>query len=159
MASARAPDLRRIRTTTTYDATEIAALLDVHRNTVFRWIKDGLLPLDETKPLLVHGSELKRYLKQRSAERKRPCAASEMPCFGCRAPRKPVPGTVTIAHSNAQTLTLTGICQACGRSMYRAGSTRKLGIYQDLFGPITTPPIRLTGQGNALVNGDGKKES
>ena len=159
MASARAPDLRRIRTTTTYSPVEIASLFAIHRNTVFRWIRDGLQPLDDSKPLLIHGSELRRYLKQRSRKRKQTCAPDEMPCFRCRAPRSPIHGTISIARQNAQTLTLTAICATCGTRMYRAGSARKLRQYEESFGPITTPQARLSGQGFTLVNGDGSEET
>jgi len=158
MASARAPDLRRIRTTTTYSPVEIASLFAIHRNTVFRWIRDGLQPLDDSKPLLIHGSELRRYLKQRNRKRKQTCAPDEMPCFRCRAPRRAAQGTIRIACQNAQTLTLTANCATCGTRMYRAGSARKLHLYEESFGPITTLQARLSGQGFALVNGDRSEE-
>ena len=145
MASARAPDLRKIRTTTTYSPTEIASLFAIHRNTVFRWIRDGLQQLDHTKPQLIHGSELRRYLKQRSQRRKQTCAPNEMSCFRCRVPRRPVPGSISIARQNAQTLSLTAICTICGTRMYRAGSARKLRQYEQSFGSITILQTRLSG--------------
>jgi len=158
VAKKRMPDLRKIRPTATYSASEIACLFTVHRNTVFRWVKDGLQPLDDAKPLLFYGAELKRYLKQRSQKRKRPCTSDEMPCFRCRAPRKTRAGSVVIARQNAQTLTLSAICITCGTRMYRAGSAKKLHLYQEFFGSITIPPTHLPGQGNTIVNGDETKE-
>lgn len=145
MASARSPDLRRIRPTTTYSVPEIAALFGIHRNSVFRWIKNGLQPLDDGTPMLVHGSELKRYLKQRDRKRKQTCSPDEMPCFRCRAPRKPVQGSVAIARRTGKTIALTAICAACGGRMFRAGSAAKLQFYEKSFGPITTPQAHLSG--------------
>ncbi len=58
-----------------------------------------------------------------------------------------------------QTLTLTAICATCATQMYRAGSARKLHIYEESFGPITTAQAHLFGQGFALVNGDGSEET
>jgi excisionase family DNA binding protein len=158
MASARSPDLRRIRPTTTYSPVEIAVLFSIHRNTVLRWIKGGLQPLDDGRPLLIHGSELKRYLKQRIGKRKQKCAPDELPCFRCRAPRKPIKGTIGIARQNAQTLTLTAICATCGSQMFRAGNAAKLRQYEESFGLIMTPKARISGQGIPLVNGDRSKE-
>jgi hypothetical protein len=94
-------------------------------------------------------------VKQRNRKRKQTCGPDEMPCFSCRRPRSPIQGTISIARQNAQTLILTAICVTCGTRMYRAGSARKLHLYEESFGPITTPQTRLSGQGFALVNGDG----
>jgi hypothetical protein len=139
MASTRAPDLRRIRVTTTYSVPEIAALFSVHRNTVFRWIKYGMTPLDDSRPVLVHGSEIHRYLKQRRLRRKSTCAHNEMLCFRCRAPRRALADTVVISQQSAQTVTFKGVCSTCGCTMFRAGAAKNLHSYEESFGHITRP--------------------
>jgi hypothetical protein len=113
-----------------------------------------LRPLDDVTPTLVHGSELRRFLKERSSKRKQMCAADEMICFHCRAPRRPVPGSVYIANRTNQTITLRGLCATCGRQMCRAGSVKRLPELANSFGPIGAGTPRLLGHDVPLVNGD-----
>ena len=81
-------DLRGIKATWPYSVTEITELLGVHKNTVFQWIKDGLMA-DKSKRLwLVRGDELARFLSARQASKKRKCRLTEFPCFKCRDRRE-----------------------------------------------------------------------
>lgn len=154
MANARAPDIRRVRTSGTYSLREISDLLHVHGNTVRRWLGGGLRPLDHVTPTLVHGSELRRFLKERGAKRKQTCAADEMICFRCRGPRQPVPGSAYIANRTEQTVTLRASCVTCGGQMCRAGSVKRLPELASSFGPIGAGTPRLLGHDVPLLNGD-----
>ena len=55
----RRPDGRRAKSLRSYSIDEIARLLGVHRNTVRHWIRNGLPVLDDRRPNLILGSELK----------------------------------------------------------------------------------------------------
>ncbi|MGB0843936.1 MAG: helix-turn-helix domain-containing protein [Alphaproteobacteria bacterium] len=134
MPSARAPDLRRIRTTRTYDVSEIADLFGIHTNTVHNWVKAGLVVIPDTKPVLIYGECLKSFLKNLRLERKQTCAANQMYCCKCKCPRMAKPQSVAIHGQTQTSLTLTGICDVCGVSMYRGGSVKKLDEYQNAFG-------------------------
>jgi len=158
MPGGRKPDIRRVRISRTYSVLEIASLLDVHPNTVRRWINSGLKPMDGGTPLLVHGSELRRFLSERNSKRKQACRPDEMPCFRCRASRKPVPGSVAIASRNEKTIRLRGVCAVCGACMLRAGSVARLAEYAATFGTISAGSPRLEGQGFPLVDGDFKED-
>lgn len=145
MSGSRRPDIRRIRVSRTYSVLEIASLLEVHANTARRWIADGLQLLDNATPALVHGADLRRFLADRNLKRKQKCGPDEMPCFRCRAPRKPVAGSVASARSNEKTITLSGVCPCCGGGMWRAGSVAKIAEYAANFGPAVAESPRLTG--------------
>ena len=154
MAGSGRPDIRRVRVSRTYTVAEIVALLDVHPNTVRRWLREGLKPLDDETPVFVHGAELRRFLSCRRAKRKQKCAPTEMRCFRCSAAREPVFGSVVVARRNQKTVMLRGICARCGGGMWQAGSVIKLEIYSENFGPITTDTPRLLEQGFPLLNGE-----
>jgi hypothetical protein len=158
MAGFRTPDIRRVRVSRTYSVPEIADLLDVHQNTVRRWLAAGLKTLDAGTPVLVHGAELRRFLSSRKVRRKQTCGADEMICFRCRAPRKPLPGSVRIARQNEKTVALTGSCIVCGGAMWRAGSTAKLCQYAVTFAPVTVESPRLEENRIPLVSGDLMKD-
>ena len=59
----RRPDRRRIKTLRSYTIEETARTLDVHRNTVRHWIKDGLPVIDRRRPALILGSHLAEFLE------------------------------------------------------------------------------------------------
>lgn len=158
MRTARKPDIRRVRVSRSYSVDEIADLLTAHPNTVRRWLRNGLAALDGQYPTLIHGSELRRFLKERDTKRKQPCGADELPCFRCRAPRKPVNGSVSIAKQNLATVTLRGTCSTCGGGMWRAGSAAKVTEYALTFGFPATETPSIGGESIPLANGDSEKD-
>jgi len=57
-----------------YTVEDIAALFGVHKNTVRIWVKKNGLPVcDDRKPMLILGSELKAFLRQKKAKGKQKC--------------------------------------------------------------------------------------
>lgn len=159
MPGSRSPDIRRVRVSTTYSVDEIARVLDVHPNTVRRWLAGGLAPMDRETPIIVHGSELRRFLADRRKARRQCCAPEEFHCLRCRAPRKPASGSVSVASRNLASLRLRGLCSTCGAKMFKAGSLAKLGDYAATFGFAATETPRLGGKRIPLVDGDFKEDS
>ena len=105
---------------------EIAALFDVHRNTVRAWLKQGLPVIDDKRPMLILGRDLRAFLQTSRMKKKRPCNTGEIYCLRCRVPRTPA-GNM----AECQVLTLTagnliGICPRCESLMYRRVSLAKL---------------------------------
>ena len=66
----RFPNHRRVKIHRNYTVDEAARILDVHKNTVRQWLKNGLPAIDDRRPLLILGSELSAYLKKRRANNK-----------------------------------------------------------------------------------------
>lgn len=62
--------LSRIKQTCSYDPGDIVKLFGIHRNTVRHWLKDGLIPIDDRRPVLVHGTALKTFLTERQRSRR-----------------------------------------------------------------------------------------
>lgn len=55
----------RIREKHCYTVEEVAVLLGTHKNTIRQWMKQGLRRIDDTKPHLIHGTDLKAFITQR----------------------------------------------------------------------------------------------
>ena len=72
-----------------YTVEEIAALFALHTNTVRSWLKKGLTAIDDARPLLVNGAELRRFIEDQRAASKKPCPPGTLYCFSCRAPSAP----------------------------------------------------------------------
>jgi excisionase family DNA binding protein len=122
----RRPNYRLVKIHRNYTVEEVARLFGAHKNTVRQWIKSGLKSLDRRRPLLVHGSDLSAFLRDRKQAKKRPCQPGEFYCLRCRVPRPPagemaeyIPITGTIGN-------LEGICPECDTMIYRRASLAKL---------------------------------
>jgi MerR HTH family regulatory protein len=68
----RYPSARRIKIHRTYTVEEIARVLDVHKHTVRRWEKVGLLAIDDHRPKLFRGPDVHVFLGARACR----CEAS-----------------------------------------------------------------------------------
>lgn len=129
----RRPDIRRIKIHRTYTVEDLARLTGCHKGTVRRWIADGLQPVDQHRPLIVSGHEAKRFLSQRRAARKRPCAPGEFYCFGCREPRKPADGMVDCRSVGGTSVNLQALCPACATVMHKRVSSDRLSAIERIF--------------------------
>lgn len=117
--AARRLNPRRARIHHTYTVGEIALLYDVHRNTVRGWLRSGLEKLGIGKPILIHGTVLRRFLEGRRASRKRPCGEGRLCCFSCRMPRRPAGRIADYIPMGPHTGNLCALCEDCGGVMLR----------------------------------------
>ena len=53
-----------------YDVRELADRLDVHKNTVRQWIREGLPVVDGAKPTLIDGGDFQAWWGKRTKARK-----------------------------------------------------------------------------------------
>lgn len=123
----------RIRTKQSYKIEEIADMLNVHKNTVRVWMKEGLHAIDDGKPYLIHGAVLKAFLAQRQKARKQPCQHGEIYCLKCRAPRRPWEGIVDVQLISQKIAQIMGICSVCNGKLNRRTSVAKLEEHQKHF--------------------------
>ena len=148
--------VQRVKQAATYDVAELAKLLGTHRNTVRRWLKDGLQPIDNARPVLVRGAELKAFLTERQKARRHTCAPDEFFCFRCRAPRRPAAGMVDVSHRTENVAALAALYAACGTSMHRTVRRAALPSLADTYDLHTLAPERLNGCSAPSLNGDRK---
>jgi hypothetical protein len=118
---------RLVKIHRTYAVDEMADLFGIHRNTVRQWLLQGLVTIDRRRPLLVSGSVLVTFLKERRAKNKRPCAPGEIYCLPCHTPKVPAGGRVTYLAMTHDRGNLVGTCPDCGARLYRRCSLAKLG--------------------------------
>ncbi len=98
---------------------ETARVLNVHRNTVRNWIKQGLPLLDDRQPTLLHGLQLRAFLERRRKKAKRPCRPGEMYCVKCHAPKRPAGAMADYLPISATGGNLRGICPDCETFIHR----------------------------------------
>jgi len=124
--SKRHPNPRLAKIHRNYTVDEVAAMFDVHRNTVREWVKRGLPTSDNRRPMLILGADLRAFLTARRMKNKRACQPGEMYCLRCRLPRPPA-GNMADYEAGPGTLgNLIAICSTCDTLMYRRVSLAKL---------------------------------
>lgn len=122
------PNLAKIHRN--YTISEIADLFGVCKSTVRGWIKQGLQLCDKKRPLLILGTELRRFLVAQREARKTACQANELFCMRCRLPRVPIENRVEFIRKNETTGRLLGTCPRCNSTMHRFVSDASLQVIQ-----------------------------
>lgn len=119
---------RRIKLHRPYSVEETARVLGVHKNTVRGWQRNGLEPVDKSRPTLFLGKALRTYLEAKRTAAKRPCPHGTIYCFGCHAPRAPALGLVDYMPFNASSGNLSALCEVCETVMHRRAAFATLAI-------------------------------
>jgi hypothetical protein len=115
----RHPNYRLVKIHRNYTVEEITRVLNVHKNTVRNWFKQGLPAIDRHKPTLILGSILSRFLQDRREGGQKRCAPGEIYCVKCRAPVQPAGNMADYLPITTTSGNLRGICPACETLVYR----------------------------------------
>lgn len=141
----RANNPNAVKLHRSYNVGELAALLQVHKNTVRNWQRQGLEPLDASRPVLFQGTTVRAFLGKRRASRKAPCSQGTLYCFRCREPRPPALGMVDFIPLSHKAGNIRAICATCGTVMNRRAPLAALAaIMPGCDVQITQAPLRLT---------------
>jgi len=138
---ARYPNHRRVKIHRSYTVEDAADCLDVHKNTVRRWIKGGLPTVGGRGKTLILGHELRVHLEARRDTAKCPCPPGHFYCLRCRAPRPPAEGMTEYAPITASSGNLKALCPECMCIMHRR--IRKADQARFSAEWVVTPPQAL----------------
>src|SRR5215831_7651877 len=151
----RHPNPRLAKIHRSYSVEDTSRLFKIHKNTVRHWLKQGLEPIDDHRPTLIRGEELRRFLTERRARAKRACGPGRIFCLPCRAPKVPA-GNMAECVEVADTIgTLQGICPDCNRMIYRRLNPQKLNdVRGNLEVTVTRAGARIEEPTKPNVNCD-----
>lgn len=118
---------RLITSRHSYTPEDIATLFHINKKTIFRWLGDGLHPLEKnTRPLLIMGDELRRFLLEKKKKRKVSLKEGEYYCVKCKTSTRAKPKTEsmvptgkTIGKSARKQFFQRGKCERCGTIVNR----------------------------------------
>lgn len=120
--------IHRIKQRQAYSIVEVADLLGVHKNTVRQWLRDGLCPMDNIRPILIHGAVLKQFLLDKRSSKKSSCLPHEFYCLKCRVPRAPWEGVIDVTIRTLRLFRTHAICEVCGTEIHKTAGQEKLMI-------------------------------
>jgi hypothetical protein len=126
MKRRRRLDPRRAKINRSYEVEEAARVVGAHRNTVRSWLRAGLKPIDNRRPTLIRGEELRRFLSERSAKRKRATPPGMIYCLRCREPRRPALDMAEYVPLAPMFGNLQGLCPVCEAMLFRRVNLAKL---------------------------------
>lgn len=104
--------LSRIKSFRCYTIDEAAEIAGVSPRTIRAWSADGLCVMDDERPALIRGDDLRDYIKSKRADRKVKTSIDTFYCMRCRKERRAAEelADCTIKGSRA---TLTALCETC----------------------------------------------
>lgn len=130
-----------------YTASELAARLELHKNTIRQWQREGLEALDAGRPTLFQGAIVRTFLINRNASRKRPCPPGTLYCLRCREPRRPRLARADYTELRPGTGNLRAICDTCGSIIHRRVRAASVAAAMPLVDvQIREAPPRLVGR-------------
>ena len=124
----RHPNHRLVKIHRSYTVEEIAKLFGIHKNTVRRWVKDGLATTDDKRPMLILGRVLVAFLQVRRTKNKQPLNPGELYCVGCRSPKSPAGDMAEYSPITEKFGNLIAICPDCDTLMNRRVSLAKIAL-------------------------------
>lgn len=119
-------NILRVRQNANYTIQDISSLLGVHKHTVREWLRKGLPKIDDQKPFLIHGRELKNFLQSRRKARRRKCSLDEFYCLRCRAPRHAMGRLADVVQRNEKSLMVSALCEICSTPIHKIQSLKNL---------------------------------
>lgn len=110
-----------------YTPGEISQLYNISTGTVYRWMKEGMEPIEKNKnPLLIYGHEIKRFLLSQKRRHKTRLKEDEFYCLKCRAAKRGDPKTFRqvktgkkIGKMNRDQYQKVAACEDCSSTMRR----------------------------------------
>lgn len=116
----------RIKLHRSYTVADIERLFGVHKNTVRAWLKAGLPTIDNRRPVMIHGGDLRAFLEGRRQAGRVKCPPGTCYCLKCRAPRRPALDMADFIELGPASGNIRAICPECGTFMHRRAQRHRL---------------------------------
>ena len=117
--TSRRPNPRLVKVHRSYTVEEAARTLGIHKNTVRAWIKQGLATIDNRRPVMIYGADLRKFLEVRQSRRRVKLKSGQLYCCRCRAAREPAGNIADYFPISDSTGNLQAICPDCNTLINR----------------------------------------
>jgi hypothetical protein len=157
--SRRPPNPQLVKLHLNYTVDEVARTLTVSKGTVRNWLNQGLVALNDRRPMLILGFVLRQFLETRRAQGKRKCPQGHFYCLRCRAPKAPAMQMAEYIPRTQKIGNLRGICPNCGGLIHRGVALAKLDTVRgdlDISFPEANPRLGESAEPTVNCNLDGR---
>jgi len=143
------PNPRLVKMHRSYTVEGIAELFGNHKNTVRGWINnDGLPVVDNRRPVLILGSELRKFLELKRTKNKRTCQPYELYCLRCRKPQKPAGNMADFTPITDHVGNLMAICPDCDAIINKRINMTTLSLISKQIDITITQALKRLGDSN-----------
>ena len=101
-----------------YTIEEAAEVSGVSPRTIRNWASDGLRVMDDTRPALIRGDDLRDHIKTKRESRSTKTRIDTFFCFGCRKERGAAEGIADCEIKDGRAK-LTALCEACETVVFK----------------------------------------
>jgi len=121
---------RKIASKRSYNTEELAKALNVHIQTVRKWRKNGLSPIEpNSHPYLFLGSDIRTYIQKEQSKKKVKLQPNELYCLKCRKGVTPTTTTersrgIILGNGNESTM-IEGTCPTYNSKVNKFSSRAK----------------------------------
>lgn len=129
--------LKDLLPTFLYDPHSLALTLDVHKNTIFKWRKEGLKSEEDSGLFL--GSNVKKFLLEKKVKRKTKLRFYEFYCLKCKSATLSKPTDLEYCEigklflSNETKIIIRGKCCNCSRVINRFASGKQIADFKEFY--------------------------
>ena len=131
-----------VKTLHSYTFEEISELFNIHVKTVHTWKKAGLKIIDDSRPFLVMGYDLKEFIKDKIVKRKVKLMPNEFYCARCNAARMSKDNEVSLKLTgrtmgkDLKEMIIKGFCEHCNTRLNRFSHLGKIDEVKNNFNII-----------------------
>jgi predicted Zn-ribbon and HTH transcriptional regulator len=126
-----------IKNTRSYTVKQICELFKdkgLHEQTIRSWVKDSGLPIVRKRPLLIHGSDLVNFIKNRNNKHQKTLEFHQFKCVKCGTIDSPKNNEIINIIRNANgSLSAKAICKHCDTKINKTYSSKHLHKIEYIF--------------------------
>lgn len=118
-----------------YDVEDICNMYKLHPQTVRKWQKTGLKAIDNKKPSLIYGYDLKNFLGKQNKLNKCKTKFNEFFCVKCKEAKIPYKKQISIEYVNGF-MRVKGVCPVCKNIINKNYKLDSLGELKRIFNVV-----------------------
>lgn len=121
--------IKQNRSYTIDQACKVFKKANLHPQTVRTWIKEGKLITISSTPILIHGRDLKGFLKNRNDNHSKKLSFNDFKCLKCRKIYEPKNNAISLSKNKNGSFTVKATCTSCNHSnnkFFKAKDEEKL---------------------------------
>lgn len=121
-----------------YASEDVLRLYDIGSNTLSNWVKQGLQPIEGTRPHLFRGAELCRFHAERRMHNQRTLRAGEFKCVTCKLAVLPAPAGFWFSLSSHNIRMAHGTCPECSGRVLKLLNETEYDSLRQMRNPNTS---------------------
>ncbi len=131
--SSKSYPLNKTRYWLCHDVEAICRIYKIHPKTVHGWFEKGLKPIDNKKPMLIYGYDLKQFLGKVNESKKCSGSFETIFCMSCKEQKNPLQKQIIIEQFEQKFLRVKARCSGCKKPLNKSYPLDELQQLKRIF--------------------------